>query len=870
MVAHAVLGDAQPVGDLLVAQPLLDAKHDLQLALGVRRRFGSFLDAQLGQQLHHGGTSRAGRLVDQKRKHGERLFSHPGERADDVHLVGQVEEAVHLQGRGVAVASKRLGGHRQRNAVHRHAAQAVFFGNGAEGVRQRRGGVELCARQMQVDAGARRHLDPPPANQLDIEQRAGIRRQLEIAPGLLRGVDAAVSEQPMDVQRVEKAFDAQQSLGAAAHFGVFDRQQRGAGPAALECLFGGEAVGGGVDVEPAEVGDGQQVGRRVLRAGDGTFMANLRGHDLGNGRWPRAGVALQRFVEAALREGDRTKVQAREHAPVRGAGLVEGVDALVAAPPCGIERAAHLIDDAKQQVQGALDDGIGAFVGGGPLGAREHRLNLRGVQGPAAEAGHRCLNQQVVLAQGAVVAARTILGEAFGGGGQAPVQRQPFRDPRGLAEQNHAHQAGARKRLDHFGAEEALHRGDALGAQARPNPRTASLLDQLAEQRVVARLLGMAQRLHDMALQRLGAGDAPVHHGEPLRTLALVERRAVLAQHGVQAHAAGVVDLQQPIEHDQALDASPHVDDAEHVVGELRVDVVEQRRVEQESAVVRREVLQQPFAQPLGGHAGAVGQVLHGAPPAAGVQLHVPVGAQHHRPAFGTLFELVEFPARKRAAEEAPDVRLAEAQLIDGQVDAVAGEHRASEVEAGVFAQAQGDAEVGRRVLEQEVDALHRLRVDDLLGVVEHEQARTPRGLDGCAQILRPASGRLSGRAVVGDLLGQVQGQASLLERERQVGVQNAAAVLFVDGQPSGQTPGLPRPVVDVRQQGGLAESGRRAQHRQRSQRLDALDQIDAPRVALDQVRRLHLRRKQPRQFVAAGVGAARRLRHWRACPARR
>ena len=870
MVAHAVLGDAQPIGDLLVAQALLDAKHDFQFALRVGRRFGFLFDAQFGKQLHDGGAPRAGGLVDQLSEHGQRLFAHLGQRPHDVHFVGQVEKPGHLRGRLVAATGQRCGGHREGNAVHQHAAQAVFLGHGAQRLRQRRGGIELLARQLQVDAGARRHLDAPPTGQFEVEQCFGVRWQLEVAPRLFGGADAPVSEQPIDLQRVEVAFDAEQSLGAAAHLGVFDRQQRGARAVGLECLLGGEAVGGGVDVEPAEVGDCQQVRRRVLRAVDRTFVANLRGHDLGHGRRASAGVAIQRLVEPALGECHRAQVQAREHASVHGASLLEGIDAPAAAPPCAVECAAHLIDDSKQQVQGALDDGVGVFVGGSPFRTGEHCLDFRGVERTTAEAGHRGLNQQVVFAQRAVVPARTVLGEAFGGGGQAPVQGQSFRHPRRLAKENHPHQAGARKRLDHFGIEKALYRGDALGAQSRPDSRPAGLFDEFAEQRVVARLLGMAQRLHDVTLLRLGAGNAPVHPGEPLRTLALVERGAILAQHGMQAQATRVVHPQQAVEHDEALHASAHVDDAEHLVGEFGLDVLEQRHIEQKSAVLRGEALQQPFAQPFGRHAGAVGEVLHGASPAAFVQLHVAVGAQHHRPALGALFELVEFPARKRAVEEAPDVRLAETQLVDGQVDAVAGQHGASDVETGVLAQTQGDAEIGRRVLEQKVDALHRLRVDDLLGVVEHEQARTPGGPDGGAEILRPPSRRLAGGAVVGNLLGQVQGQAGLGECEGQVGVQNARAVLLVDGQPSRQATGLPRPVVDIRKQAGLAEPGRRAQHRQRSQGFDAFDQIDASRVALHQIGRLHLRCKKPRQLVAVRIGAAGGLHYRRQCQARR
>ena len=322
----------------------------------------------------------------------------------------------------------------------------------------------------------------------------------------------------------------------------------------------------------------------------------------------------------------------------------------------------------------------------------------------------------------------------------------------------------------------------------RPQPNAAALLDDSADEVAVAGLAGVAQRRQQPSFFRLALGNAPMDFAKALRILPQALVGAVVLQHRIQPQGVGVgAGLHQAVECRQGVDA-PHVGGLQHLVGEGRRDPLEQGEIEQHLPVLVGEIAQQAFAKPIRGDARYPAPVpvrrprLCGSRPAGG-GTHVAVHAQRHWPAFGALGNRAQLAARERAVEETRDAFLGEPELIGGEVDAVAVQDRASQVQARVVAQRHGDVQVSWRVRQQEVQGVQGAGVAHHVHLVEQQEAGLGVGFDGDAQEFgappRPMRQR---HALLGGLIAIRirQPNAGVHERVGEVGVQDARGVLFV------------------------------------------------------------------------------------------
>ena len=221
----------------------------------------------------------------------------------------------------------------------------------------------------------------------------------------------------------------------------------------------------------------------------------------------------------------------------------------------------------------------------------------------------------------------------------------------------------------------------------------------------------MTQRLHEAAFTRLRFGDATVQSLKVRQVLATMPSRAVFAQHRIQAKILILALLKQAIQRPKPLDALANVVRSQYLPRQRRRHPLEQGEIQQQFAILLRQVAQQPFAEPFGIDAVG-GELLHGhGRVRASGRLDVAHHPQRDGPALGALFQRREFPQRQSAIEEAIDLGGGEAQLVGADLNAVAADDDIQQVQARVVAHRQRDVQIRRPVLQQEVDGGHRVAV---------------------------------------------------------------------------------------------------------------------------------------------------------------
>ena len=221
----------------------------------------------------------------------------------------------------------------------------------------------------------------------------------------------------------------------------------------------------------------------------------------------------------------------------------------------------------------------------------------------------------------------------------------------------------------------------------------------------------VTQRLHEAAFSRLDFGDATVQSLKVRQVLPPVPGGAVFAQHRIQTQILILALLKQTLQRPKPLDALADVVRPQHLPRQRWRHPLEQGEIQQQFAVLLRQVAQQPFAEPFGIDAVG-GELLHGhGRVRASGRLYVAHHPQGDWPALGALFQRREFPQRQSAIEEAIDLGGGEAQLIGADLNAVAADDNVQQVEARVVAHRQGDMQIRRPVLQQEIDGGHRVAV---------------------------------------------------------------------------------------------------------------------------------------------------------------
>ena len=308
--------------------------------------------------------------------------------------------------------------------------------------------------------------------------------------------------------------------------------------------------------------------------------------------------------------------------------------------------------------------------------------------------------------------------------------------------------------------------------------------------------------------------------------------------------------VQQPVQLRQRGEPEPRAAGLERLVHQLRVDPVEQRQVEEQVAVLVRQVAQQPLAQKVGGEALVAPEVLRGAARGlAGPQ--VAEDLQGDGPSLRPLHQRLQIVTRQTEVEEAGDLGRREAKLRGPHAHPGAGQHRGVHVQAGIAPAPDGDVQVRGSVAQQAVDRLDRFGVRRPVRVVEDQQAAVRVGLDRLGQQrgLVIAAARRPGR-------GHLEIQARAVEGVGEVGAQDARRVVLGQRQPGGDPAPFAQPAAEIGQQRGLAEPSRRLQDGDPALpgRRDPVEQLRAPEVAAHPFRGRHPRGQQPGRHRGGGV----------------
>ena len=315
--------------------------------------------------------------------------------------------------------------------------------------------------------------------------------------------------------------------------------------------------------------------------------------------------------------------------------------------------------------------------------------------------------------------------------------------------------------------------------------------------------------------------------------------------------AVPIEGQQQAVERRERRDPQPGVARFQHFVHEIRIDPVEDREIEEERAVLRRQPAEQAYPDVVLGesdrvHAGRIG------PGSA----QVPVDHERDRPSDRALLDGGQLASRQRAVEEPSDLRPREAKLRGLDEGRRAVEEVSSQVESGIEPERHGEVEVGRTALQQQVDRLHRGRRQQL-HLIQHEQARVGVQLYRTGEHPQLPRERGRGPCVVINHPGEIE--TRVLESAREVVSEHARRVTLVHREPGDHHALLLLPLADVHQDRGLTESAGCLQHGEPplEHRTDTLEERGPMHVSVGQHRRHHFRHQQP-GGKAAGCGSVR------------
>ena len=376
---------------------------------------------------------------------------------------------------------------------------------------------------------------------------------------------------------------------------------------------------------------------------------------------------------------------------------------------------------------------------------------------------------------------------------------------------------------------------------AVPDPEAdrPGVLEDLAGQRDVARLRGVAHGQKRFAAAHQGPGDAAVHLPEPLPRVPVARPRAMLPDERMQPPGLRPVAahrVQQAGQRLHGFDPAHRVVPSQHVVEQFRVHPLQQTGVEQQLPVAGVDPFPQTRLHPV------LDDVAHLRPARARVGARpVAVDAQRHGPSPGILGQRGEPAARQPPVEEIRD-------LVPGEPQVVHSKHGCHPVEDGAaYIQPRGKApaggrqvQVGRSAPEQEFDERDRSAVGQPVQVVEGEHERFAAGFERARQQPDPALGiGAAGRAF--------DAHSGVLEREGDVGIQDVRVFVAVDGHPCRDDAVFREVAAAFGEQGGLAEAARRQEHRQAvARRHGAIHEPRAVHVSRRPAGDSHLLAKQP------------------------
>ena len=410
---------------------------------------------------------------------------------------------------------------------------------------------------------------------------------------------------------------------------------------------------------------------------------------------PRAPVPVGGVAHAALRHGGLPELQVDQHDQV--ARTAAGDRPRAQRP---LARDAKLGAQVVEQAQAVLGhrahgglDGFG--VGDARVGGYR-RAAARGVERFATVEGD-CAEDQVVIEPEVRIPNRAVVGRRR----RRVLEMAPgLGEAAGQGEGGAAHEGEPRLHGDGFVAKLAVGLDEAVDALVQPEPQSARVDQDPANQLRVVRGRRVAHGGHRLAAPRQRNGDAPLHRSVALRGRAPPVRDAVVADQRMQtidARTPRAHGFEQTGEAGHALEALDRPGALERLVEQFAVDAVEEAHIEQELAVLRGEMGPHPRLDPAGD------DVLH-EPPLAGRgavaagAVAVAVHAHGDRPAAGLRGHRGEALARQRQIEEAGDLGRREAQVLGEQYLRGRVEHGGGDIEPRrQFAAGQRQVQVGRR-----------------------------------------------------------------------------------------------------------------------------------------------------------------------------
>ena len=356
-----------------------------------------------------------------------------------------------------------------------------------------------------------------------------------------------------------------------------------------------------------------------------------------------------------------------------------------------------------------------------------------------------------------------------------------------------------------------------------------------------------------------GASDASVQEPLALRILHGEPLDAVLSDERVQTpHRSVLVDRQQqPVERRQRGDAQSRVAHFQNFLQEVLIDPVEDGEIEEKRTIPLRQIAQQAYSHEVGGQLRSVCLSLRSGCP------QVAIDRQRDGPSGGELLDLDQLPPREGSLEELLDLGSREAELLGPDHGARAVEYQGGQIEARVRPERHGEMEIRRAAFDEPLDQGNGSAWKQV-DLVEHQHARRCMELDcpGHHSNLVGDRGRRPGIQVAQD--GEIE--AGALESVGEVATEHPRRVVFVQRDPADQQPLFLLPAGEVRENGGLAESGRRLQCSEPSfdRAIETLQQRRAGDVADYRIRCNDFRLQQPGRHHAGC-----RQRHYRT-PVRR
>ena len=430
---------------------------------------------------------------------------------------------------------------------------------------------------------------------------------------------------------------------------------------------------------------------------------------------------------------------------------------------------------------------------------------------------------------------------------RTPGVHRPCLVARTRQHQRHAAgQAQSGRRGDHPFGQQPFRCKERFDALAGPEPDATRPFENLSGENRIAAPDGVAHGRHGFPAPRERVGDPPVERAVALGIFPQPACLAVIPEHGMQSpgtRRARTGALKQTVQRADGPYPAHGVARLQRFVQQRRVDPPEQPQVEDQIPVVRPEIRKQTRLDPVAGQAvrEAFGS-LRGIPRA------VAEDAQRQRPSGGPVHLRRQRAPRQRQAEEPGDIRPGEPQIAGLQDRRASVENPPGHIEAvGNPPAGEGQVQVGRPAHQQKPHNGDGIRFGQPLQFVEGENERPIQRLDGPHDCGDPVCRR--GRFLPARIVQQIQTGDHACEGD--VDIERGGGVVLVQRQPGDADPVIPEPSAALREQNGLAESGRGSEHRQPALRwprpVDQFATMDIPFHALGN---RHLRAQQPRKRI--------------------